>query len=302
MASYGEQAQAAYDEDPYGYGLQGPSLALNATFIALFAISLIAHIAQLSISRRFWWMSVMIVGGVLEVMGWSARVYSHFHLASDGYIAQICVLVIAPTFYSAALYWAGGLIIGLVAPQKSSRFLSPKWFKITFITADVVALVIQGIGGGMAGSAEGPGTQLDNGTHIMLAGIIVQLVVMIFFSFYMLGWSWLSRDEIRKSGTRMQLMLVAIAVASAAIIVRGGFRTAELNEGFRGPLAEDENMIILDAAPVLVCTFVLNLLHPHWFLRLSPSSPAFNLSRESHDSQVTMAVRPTEKGQAKEAV
>jgi hypothetical protein len=55
----------------------------------------------------------------------------------------------------------------------------------------------------------------------MLAGIIVQLVVMIFFSFYMAGWSWISRNEVRKAGTRMQLMLGAIAVASIAIIIRG---------------------------------------------------------------------------------
>jgi hypothetical protein len=78
---------------------------------------------------------------------------------------QICVLVIAPTFFSAALYWAGGLIIADVASARSSRWLSAKWFKIIFITADVVALVIQGIGGGMAGSADGPGTQLENGTQ-----------------------------------------------------------------------------------------------------------------------------------------
>jgi hypothetical protein len=131
----------------------------------------------------------------VEVLGWSARVWSHFDLAGPGYIVrlpfpfllrrpsltlfisqqmQICVLVIAPTFFSAALYWAGGLIIADVASARSSRWLSAKWFKIIFITADVVALVIQGIGGGMAGSADGPGTQLENGT---------QCVFLSFFPF-----------------------------------------------------------------------------------------------------------------------
>jgi hypothetical protein len=89
---------------------------------------------------------------------------------------QICVLVIAPTFFSAALYWAGGLIIAGVAPSTSSRWLSPKRFKIVFITADVVALVIQGVGGGLAGSAaaDGGGSTLDIGSqcvfHFFLTG------------------------------------------------------------------------------------------------------------------------------------
>jgi hypothetical protein len=51
------------------------------------------------------------------------------------------------------LYWAGGLVIAHVAPQKS--WLSGTAFKIVFIIADVVSLVVQAIGGGMAGSAVG---------------------------------------------------------------------------------------------------------------------------------------------------
>lgn len=127
-------------------------------------------------------------------MGWSARIWSHFDLPGGGYIVrslshplphmrrrqtltfhphsqmQICLLVIAPTFFSAALYWAGGLIIADVAAIESSasHWLSPKWFSIIFLTGDFLALVIQGIGGGMAGSAPGAGTQLDNGTQCVV--------------------------------------------------------------------------------------------------------------------------------------
>ncbi|GAA6005230.1 hypothetical protein JCM10207_002905 [Rhodosporidiobolus poonsookiae] len=272
-----------YDLDPYGYGAQGPALTMNAVFIAFFGLSGLAHIVQLAITRRYWWMAVMPIGGALEVLGWSARVWSHFNLPADGFIIQICVLVIAPTFFSAAIYWAGGLILADVAPSRS--WLSAKWFKISFVTADVVSLVIQGIGGGMAGSAaDDQPNQLETGSNVMLAGIIVQLVVMVVFSGYMCAWAWIARSEIRKSGTRMQLMLAALAVSSAAIIIRGGYRTAELNEGFRGELALDENMILLDAIPVLIATWVLNIVHPHWFLRVSP---AF-LAASGRDSQVTM--------------
>jgi hypothetical protein len=56
-----------------------------------------------------------------------------------------------------------GLIIALVAPSKT--FVSAKWFKITFIVADVVSLVIQAIGGGQAGSAGDDRDKLHTGSR-----------------------------------------------------------------------------------------------------------------------------------------
>ncbi|GAA6043649.1 hypothetical protein JCM8097_000857 [Rhodosporidiobolus ruineniae] len=270
-----DAATSSYQDDRYGYGPQGPSLAMGAVFVAIFGLSTLIHLIQIIIARRQWYMIVMLCGGILEILGWAARIWSHYDLSSrDAYIMQICVLVIAPTFYSAALYWAGGLLIQDVAPGRV-RFLSPKWFKITFVVADVVSLVIQGIGGGMAGSAEDDDPkQLQDGSHIMLGGIIVQLVIMIFFLFYMLGFAWFARSEMRKSGTRLQVMWAALVVASCAVIIRGGYRTAELNEGFRGELAENERTILLDAIPVAITTVILNIVHPHWFLRLSPALAA----------------------------
>lgn len=77
---------------------------------------------------------------------------------------RICCLIIGPTFFSAALYWAGGIIIQNVARDKS--WLSGKWFKTVYLTADVVSLVIQAVGGGMAGSAVGTDNyqQSENGS------------------------------------------------------------------------------------------------------------------------------------------
>lgn len=42
---------------------------------------------------------------------------------------------------------------------------------IIFLTADTIALTIQGVGGGLASSQPDP----DLGGHIMLAGIVIQL-------------------------------------------------------------------------------------------------------------------------------
>ncbi|GAA5826325.1 hypothetical protein JCM11251_007254 [Rhodosporidiobolus azoricus] len=271
--------------DSYGYGAP-PALALNAAFLAIFALSFLIHLGQIAYSRRYWWMLVMPVGLALEILGWAARVWSHFDVAGSGFIIQICVLVIAPTLFSAALYWAGGLVIQHVGPQHS-RFLSPKWFKITFVTADVVSLVIQGVGGGLAGSAEdNQEDQLQTGSDIMLAGIIVQLVIMVFYSIYMSARAFFATSELRRAGTRMQLFVASLGISSIAIIIRGVYRTIELSQGFRGELATDEPTILLDAVPVVVAVFILSVFHPHWFLRIPPGS---TLSHDDQNSQTTIA-------------
>lgn len=39
----------------------------------------------------------------VEILGWAGRLWSHYSVMSDGFLMQICCLVIAPTFISAGL-------------------------------------------------------------------------------------------------------------------------------------------------------------------------------------------------------
>ncbi|BGP37546.1 Envelope glycoprotein gp160 [Rhodotorula kratochvilovae] len=250
--------------EQYGYI---PSVSFGVIFLVIFALSGLAHVGQTVYARRYWWMTFMWVGCLLEILGWAGRLWAHWSpLSFDAYVMQICCLIIGPTFFSAALYWAGGLAIAHVAREKS--WLSGNWFKTVFITADVVSLVIQAIGGGMAGSAVGTTNeqQMRNGSDIMLAGIVIQLAVMVFFVAYMVIWYIKARTLVAKQGSRLQLMLLAMLVASIAIIVRGCYRTPELEEGFTGPIAQNQLMMLFDAIPIAVASIVLNVIHPHWFL------------------------------------
>ncbi|GAA5990631.1 hypothetical protein JCM10908_003161 [Rhodotorula pacifica] len=255
------------NDDParqYGYV---PSISLAVVFLVVFGITSLLHLVQLVISRRYWWMVCMVIGGVLEVLGWAARLWAHWApLSFNAYVMQICCLIIAPTFYSASLYWAGGLAIAHVAPQKS--WLSGNAFKITFIIADVVSLVVQAVGGGMAGSAVGTTNvqQGRNGSNIMLAGIVIQLAVMVFYVAYMAFWAWRAKLEVKRAGRKFQIMLLGMLVASIGIIVRGCYRTPELEEGFSGWIAQQQIWQLFDAIPVAFASYVLNIVHPHWYL------------------------------------
>ncbi|GAA5924027.1 RTA1 domain-containing protein [Sporobolomyces koalae] len=263
------------DQTPSQYGYV-PAISYGAAFIALFSLTLIVHTTQIVVTRRMWFMICMSLGCLGEVIGWIFRLVSHWKPeAKDPYVGQIAILIISPTFFSGALYWALGIIIQLVAPRHS--LLSAKWFKITFVVADFISLVVQGVGGGIAGSAE---TQpdLDLGSNIMLGGIVFQLVVMLIYVAYGAFWVYKARVEIKSSGRKMRTMIWALFAASLCIIARGIFRTIELAEGFSGFLAVNEPYILLDALPVLLCSLILNVIHPAQYLELDVETSDSNVS------------------------
>ena len=55
-----------------------PSLAANATFLALFSFSLCCFVLQVALSRRFVGFSIALISGcILEVLGYVGRIMSY---------------------------------------------------------------------------------------------------------------------------------------------------------------------------------------------------------------------------------
>ncbi|ORY48013.1 RTA1 like protein-domain-containing protein [Leucosporidium creatinivorum] len=252
-------------DNPYGGYI--PSLPTAVVFIAIFGLSSLVFLYQIFAHRprRMLWMLVFPICGLVEIIGWGGRLWSHFSIYGDGYLMQICCLTIAPTFISAGLYMLLGVLIQRIAPQHS--WLSGTWFKIVFVVADVVSLVVQAVGGALAASSETEsGTEL--GGRIMLGGIAFQLFVMIVFAFYAIVWTVKARKEIRETiaslpgGQGISRASLSMSICSTMIILRGFYRSVELGDGFRGSIATNEPLFLLDAIPVAIAMFVVNALPP----------------------------------------
>jgi hypothetical protein len=117
--------------------------------------------------------------------------------------ARITTTIIAPSFLTAALFKIVGDIIILLGPNYSS--LKPVTCKrpfptpclcrvgviahahdldlVVFITLDVVALVVQAVGGAKASLAAQTNSDPQPGAHIMLYGIVVQLIGVMLVSY-----------------------------------------------------------------------------------------------------------------------
>ncbi|EKV07240.1 RTA1 like protein [Penicillium digitatum] len=249
----------------YGYV---PSLGAGIAYCTLFGLSMIIHIVQFTWKRQ-WWASVFSVGCLVEVIGWAGRTWSAKCPYNDtAFLMQICTLIIAPTFFTAGIYVLLGRFIQLLGPKSS--FIKPNVYLWIFCTCDIISLVVQAVGGGMAAEqADKIDGNTAPGTHIMVAGIVFQLFSITIFAVCAVDFIHRTmRYRLLQSVNGSVLPLFAAMVLSiVCIYIRSIYRTIELVQGWDGYLITHEPYFIaLDGAMMVVSVAIFNVLHPGWML------------------------------------
>ena len=106
----------------------------------------------------------------------------------------------APCFFSAAIYY----ILGQMITQYGRRYslISARMYLAIFVSFDMVSIAIQAVGGASASKAGGedPPGNTASGKHIMMAGIIIQIVSMSAFALLWLIFLWRARAVGNTSG------------------------------------------------------------------------------------------------------
>lgn len=178
---------------------------------------------------------------------------------------------LAPTFFTAGIYVILGRFIQILG--RESSILRPSLYLWIFCTCDVISLVVQAIGGGMASGEAGKiGGDTAPGTHIMVAGIVFQLFSITIFVIC-------AADFVRRC-IRLRLfqnltgsavpLFGAMILSVVCIYIRSIYRTIELSQGWSGYLITHESYFIaLDGAMMIVAVAVFNFLHPGWLLPTS---------------------------------
>ncbi|KAK0462227.1 RTA1 like protein-domain-containing protein [Armillaria novae-zelandiae] len=262
--------------DDYRYGYT-PTEYVTIIFVALFGASTFAHTVQ-SLHYRMWWpFPTIILAGVLEVLGWSGRLWSSFSpTLRNPYMIQIVTTIIGPTPLVAGNFIILGGIISLLGPVYSR--LSPKYF----------SLIIQGAGGGIAASADDH-AGATRGGNIMLGGIIFQMVVITcyailaaeFFFRYIKNQPVYSRIGSRATrqsevtlasneqyfrgdlSPKIKLMAIALSFNTLCLYIRAIYRTIELSDGWNGRIITTEVYFnVLDGAMVVLAIYAINFAHP----------------------------------------
>ncbi|KAJ6525956.1 RTA1 like protein-domain-containing protein [Mycena capillaripes] len=266
------------NDDQYGYV---PSEAVAVLFLALYGISTVLHIGQATYFRLWWLLPTAALCGIGELIGWGARLWSSISpTASTPFTIQISSTIIAPTPLLAASFMIFSRVVQQLGAQYS--WLTPKWYTIIFLPCDIIALVVQGVGGGMASSANDL-AGANRGARVMLGGIGFQFAVIIVFSALALDFTQrYLRDKPARPNTdpnpralltpRFKIMLAALAFSTTTLFIRSVYRIIELTGGWEGRIIHTEVYFnVLDGGMVVLAIFTLNFAHPG--LLLQPSRP-----------------------------
>jgi len=251
----------------------------------LFFISTTVHLGQ-AIRYKMWYLIfTAVTAGHFEVIGWAARTYSHFQPGKlMPYLIQNIATVNGPTPLVAAYFIILAEIIRRLGPCYSR--LRPKMYAVIFLTADLVSLTVQGVGGTLAAIAAGNDKDPEKGGRIMLGGIIFQMIAITFYMGLAIEfvYRYLTDKPFQRPNNEppsgnyfmdknMKSALFGSAFASLALYVRSIYRTIELIDGWEGRIITTELYFnAMDGAMILLMICSLNVLHPGRLLGPSTAS------------------------------
>ncbi|KAJ6437955.1 RTA-like protein [Purpureocillium lavendulum] len=278
LIAFGPDANCTLADCPVEWSVYQyrPSLPANIIFLALFAIAGVVHIF-LGVKWRSWgFMSFMIFGCLVEIIGYTGRIILYNSPFSfGGFMIQIVFITAGPVFYTAAIYVTLCQTIEHLAPRLS-RF-KPKLFYWIFIPADLVCLVLQAAGGALSTTSSGSST---TGVDVAMAGLALQVAVLFIFS--LLFADYMIRYK-REASTpplclRMRFFFSGLSLTIALILGRSIYRCYELSKGYRdSDLITDQGLFIgVEGVLIVIAVFALCIGHPGLFFnpkaRTQPSS------------------------------
>ncbi|KAI4092612.1 MAG: hypothetical protein LQ339_007860 [Xanthoria mediterranea] len=261
----------------YGYT---PTLALAVLAIVLFALLLLVHSFRLYTTRLYAFSILLVFTTLCEVVGYVFRLRSSPPPVGNPYgvinfVVQYFFIVTAPVFLSAAIYTTLTSFIAALsghnshigALRLSPLGLSKRTILGIFITADVIATIVQIAGAALIGVSQSNRKSPVTANNILLAGLAFQVfaflifLILLFIFIRNAGKVMLSTEG--GGGNRMQMYTLALVASSLLVYLRTCFRLAETSQGVGGYASSHEAFFgALEFAPIVVAIGLLGWWHP----------------------------------------
>ncbi|EUC49631.1 hypothetical protein COCMIDRAFT_22802 [Bipolaris oryzae ATCC 44560] len=280
----------------YAFWVYEPSLIVNSAFLVLFGTSFITFVVQGTADAKWLGFSLaMAIGCALEVAGYAGRILAQQDMyAETPFLVQIICLTIGPAFLAAGIYLCLSRIVTSIGPEYSR--IKPFSYPKIFIPCDIISLVLQAVGGGMASVAIHNGKKIKKGDNVMVAGLAFQVATMFAFILIAVDFAWRTfrnhnllpqttqnQSQVNsKISRRFKGFIIALTLSTICIFIRCVFRVAELSQGWRGELATTQKYFIgLEGAVIVASVLLLNLCHPAY---------CFNNTRDARDGQLSRKI------------
>lgn len=214
-----------------------PNKGINVFFAACFGIAMVVTFA-VGVKKRTWsYMAFITAGCALEMAGYAARVPLHDNpWNSNAFETQIVAIILGPTLISISIYLTLKHVCLSLNPAISR--IRPTLYPFIFVPADVTCLLVQAIGGSIAASAgsKAPNPKLlASGNRAIIAGIVLQVVVLAFFGasaldYYVRAKKWIRTPEADPEAVslwntkKFRMFCYAVAAAYCMILIRCIYR------------------------------------------------------------------------------
>ncbi|KIW05668.1 uncharacterized protein PV09_03532 [Verruconis gallopava] len=265
--------------DVSSYYAFNPSHALPIAFTALIGVSLALHIWQ-NFRYRYWRVTFfMCWGGLVFTSGWIMRAVSSYEVGNlHFYAAQYVLVLCGPPIYSAAEYNVLGRLL-LYLPMHSP--IHPRRIMYFFIYLGAAVESLTAAGGARMAVAKNDKAQVQSGAALVAAASVLQVAVECCFISMV---AMLHRRIVRARMLTPDIRKICTMLygTSTFILIRSAYRAVEkfsiletlgsgVCEGTCNTVLRHEwYLYAFEAAPMVLYTWWINLVHPGRYL---PSNP-----------------------------
>ncbi|CAF1220690.1 unnamed protein product [Adineta steineri] len=245
-----------------------PSMAPAIVSLIFFTLLFII-LTILTIWKRTWYMITLLVGCILEIIGYATRIPLVLNPVGQIplYACMNACLIIAPVFNAAIEYVLFGGLVHALGDHYS--LIKPKLIAWIFIICDAFSFLIQISGAGLLSSAKGNPESAKTGQTILLAGLGVNLASFAIFCLQLFSFEYRIRrlsPSITNGNVyekRWRRFLYIIYLSSTLVLIRQIYRVIEFAQGFTGYLAVHEvYFYIFDTIPIFISSGVYTICFP----------------------------------------
>lgn len=299
-------------------------LVPNIIFAIAFGALCLSQIALLAWSRNWYFAACFIVATGLEFAGYVWRILCVGHEDKTCmFLAQLICLTIAPTFVMAGVYFLLAQLI--IAHGGRSSIVKPMWFACFFLAFDLLSLIVQTVGAGVA-AGEAQHGDTTKGSKIALAGICIQLFTMtifiiLLFDYYkrsifnfmlstprttraFLGVIFATKNsreylkelddsydpryykQRNKNPIMFRYLPMAILIGVLFVYIRCIYRVVELSQGIEGVVYRQEVFVmVFDALMVFLTCAIFVLFHPNVVFGLGHEILVRAMKKQAEDAR-----------------
>ncbi|GFF83605.1 protein RTM1 [Aspergillus udagawae] len=260
-----------------------PSLGASVLFTIIYIIPLLYQsymtfiVPRKAQTARTKYFIPAVVGAALEVAGYALRCASVQKPADVSlYAVSNTLIVIAPVFVCASLYMLLGKLEVNCADgsvKKPANFLlrgSGRWLPWMFLSLDILAVLTQGSGSGIASSGNWKGSTKDTGIGVLIGGLVLQIVTFAAYLAIMVWFHWRATVQGHQLPHGVQMVMKGVYIAGFCIMLRSIYRVFEFAFGINSyTFTHEWPLYVLEAVPMLVALMVLGWFHPARWLAKS---------------------------------